>query len=445
MRKTILITILLFILASCRGYIERPSDTQDITTWAEFFDLWWNKMDQDYVFWSFDSPADEWDQVRKDAVPKMESYGNIVKDSKNENTRNAARLLFDLTKDLTDGHFQLRFDSNFNIGSFSPFMYRKMREAGLSDEESFELRYTPDTDLRLWNESDFIAENTKSIMQETFKIAIADESNINQPYTTVSTNEIYDGHFEKAGYVAYSSVPFQDGDSFYMFLGKSSDGILYLAFSDFAFTTFLKYTHVNEDAKAVVNLLQAFQTEIDAPDTTGVIIDLRGNGGGLANDLQMLWGIFVSGNVDFGEIRTKRSDNRLSYGTWNTLSIEGMRESPYANPVVVICNSMSASCSEMSLMIFKALREQQGVDVTITGGISAGANGMITDNDTFFDAGSFSVGGIVTVRTPFSQIRYIDGTFYEGKGIVPDDVVNFNYTQFTTGNDLRLEHAFECI
>ena len=176
-----------------------------------------------------------------------------------------------------------------------------------------------------------------------------------------------------------------------------------------------------------------------------MIIDLRGNGGGLANDLQILWGIFVSGNIDFGEIRTKRSDNRLSYGAWNTLSIEGMRESPYANPVIVICNSMSASCSEMSLMIFKALREQQGVDVTITGGISAGANGMITDNDTFFDAGSFSAGGIVTVRTPFSQIRYIDGTFYEGKGIVPDDVVNFNYTQFTTGNDLRLEHAFECI
>ena len=257
MRKTILIAILLFILASCRGYIERPSDTQDITTWAEFFDLWWNKMDQDYVFWSFDSPADEWDQVRKDAVPKMESYGSLTEG----NTKDAARLLFDLTKNLTDGHFQMEFDSSFGISSFSPLLYRKMREAGLSDEESFELRYTPDTDLRLWNESDFIAENTKSIMQETFKIAIADESNINQPYTTVSTNEIYDGHFEKAGYVAYSSVPFQDGDSFYMFLGKSSDGILYLAFSDFAFTTFLKYTHVNEDAKAVVNLLHRTRQE----------------------------------------------------------------------------------------------------------------------------------------------------------------------------------------
>ena len=204
MRKTILIAILLFILASCRGYIERPSDTQDITTWAEFFDLWWNKMDQDYVFWSFDSPADEWDQVRKDAVPKMESYGSLTEG----NTKDAARLLFDLTKNLTDGHFQMEFDSSFGISSFSPLLYRKMREAGLSDEESFELRYTPDTDLRLWNESDFIAENTKSIMQETFKIAIADESNINQPYTT--TNEIYDGRFEKAGYVAYSSVQFQD-------------------------------------------------------------------------------------------------------------------------------------------------------------------------------------------------------------------------------------------
>ena len=43
------------------------------------------------------------------------------------------------------------------------------------------------------------------------------------------------------------------------------------------------------------------------------------------------------------------------------------------------------------------------------------------------------------------QLRYIDGTSFEGIGIPPDIPVNFNYDFFVKGNDTRLRMAFEFI
>ena len=60
------------------------------------------------------------------------------------------------------------------------------------------------------------------------------------------------------------------------------------------------------------------------------------------------------------------------------------------------------------------------------------------------NASTFYIGESMT-RCAGMQLRYIDGTSFEGIGIPPDIPVNFNYDFFVKGNDTRLRMAFEFI
>ena len=68
---------------------------------------------------------------------------------------------------------------------------------------------------------------------------------------------------------------------------------------------------------------------------------------------------------------------------------------------------------------------------------------MLTAN-----SGTFSVGDYITsVYTPYGNIRDVNHVSYEGIGLKPDAgyEVKFNLTSFKTGEDARLEKAFEWI
>ena len=98
----------------------------------------------------------------------------------------------------------------------------------------------------------------------------------------------------------------------------------------------------------------------------------------------------------------------------------------------------------MSTMSFMAMREKYGTDLKIIGGTTTGANGPLSTNNTL-NAGTFYIGESMT-RCAGMQLRYIDGTSFEGIGIPPPDIpVNFNYDSFVKGNDTRLRMAFEFI
>ena len=301
-----------------------------------------------------------------------------------------------------------------------------MLRAGLSEDEA--LSMTAGEENQLFSESDFSAENTFTILKYTFGITDSEKEYGDAQGTLAK-------YFEKAGYVIIDS-------EFALLVGLTYDDVLYIAFSGFSLNDRITDENPSQasEIKALLCVYQSLLKENEAKgQLNGLIVDLRGNGGGDPTDFNILWSPLISEQMAVAQMRTKQSDNRLSYGSWHDFLIGASAEKRFDKPIAVIINSMSASCSEISTMFFMAFREKYNADVRIFGATTLGANGLLDDISQPFNAGIFSIEPyIVEVYTPSMQTRYIDGTMYEGIGITPDQIVEFNYGQFTKGNDARL-------
>ena len=460
-RKVFAITFLaLVLLSGCRPEISPPEEETVITTWADFFTTWWSEMNRNYMFWDLDSPGNEWDIVYDETLPKMEKYGDIG--SSDSSDKAAIRDFYDIVKNLHDGHFVFSISNGKGIsGSFRPVYYRNMREAGMTDDEIFEAQLTasPETYSDLFAVDEFHAEKTVTIMENTFGIAGASgPSGISQAFG-VAKGRVAE-YFSKAGYVKTPSDMTLDDENvgnFAVFVGVTKDNILYFSFSGFSFSSFFDDVFQNGDSadewsKKICNLITEYEKNIydfqnGISDLSGIIIDLRGNGGGNPLDFTYIWAPLLPENLTVGRYRLKISDNRLSYSQWHDNVIKGRSsngsDKALKLPIALLVNSHSASCSEMSTMSFMAMREKYGTDLKIIGGTTTGANGPLSTNNTL-NAGTFYIGESMT-RCAGMQLRYIDGTSFEGIGISPDIPVNFNYDSFVKGNDTRLRMAFEFI
>ena len=435
----ILSLLFIFISISCRPDINTPSETPE--SWSELFTLWWSGMNKNYVFWSIDSPGNEWDLVRNKYLPRMEEYGKIGDSI--ENDRAAMTDFFDITKTLHDGHYRIEIVNNTIVNGsmlgikIQPSMYRAMLRAGLSDEEA--LRAITGEKFDLYLQSDFIAENTFTILENTFGITDSEKE-----YGPTENGTRLADYFSKAGYYVKS-----EEKEFSLLVGLTHDNILYIAFSGFDLNDIIEDETNPELASSIKALLDTYQSILKENETNGqlkgLIVDLRGNGGGNPRDFDILWSPLIQEQLSVAQLRTKQSDNRLSYSSWHDFPIGPSAEKRFDKPIAVITNSMSASCSEISTMFFMAFREKYNADVKIFGATTIGANGLL-DNDISqpFNAGIFSIEPYIKeVYTPSMQTRYIDGTMYEGIGISPDQNVAFNYNQFLQGNDARLHSALE--
>lgn len=111
--------------------------------------------------------------------------------------------------------------------------------------------------------------------------------------------------------------------------GITDDGILYLGFSGFDFYSYFETR--NEFTEDVTSFLSGLSKAID-DNPEGIIIDMRGNGGGYIVDLDILLPDFLEKGVaaEFAISRRKLGDNRLDYGPWLPLCVySNERSNPY--------------------------------------------------------------------------------------------------------------------
>lgn len=462
MRKALLIAAAaLMLLSGCRPGVTEPDAGEAPATWADLFDAWWSGMNANYVFWSLDSPGDEWDKVYDETMPRMEGYGGIGESYCSDMA--ALRDFSDIVKTLHDGHYVLRITNGQGLsGEFRPVYYRVMQKAGMTDDEIFEALVSgdPENQSALFRQSDFHAENTASIMERTFGIAgISGSAGTYRPFGQASGSLA--GYFSQAGYLKTPSSLTIEGENagdFMMLLGLTEDDILYLGFSGFQISTFTQDVIENGDeadgwSQNAYDLLLAYQSILKATisgesELAGIIIDLRGNGGGNPMDFSVLWGPMLPENLSVGLTRIKTSDNRLSYSAWHRLDIEGISadgsDAIVHLPIALLVNPHSVSCSEISTMAFMAMKEEYGTDLRIIGGTTAGGNGPVGAPD-ILTAGTFAVEPYIETRCAGMELRYIDGRSFEGIGIPPDIPVDFNYSLFMSGTDARLRTAFDFI
>lgn len=386
----------LFLLGACRKTI---SSTPEATSYPgdnypDVFQSFWNGMNTNYMFWGIDTT--NWDNmytVYKPLFDKL-TYFN----SANETL--AEQYFTQMTQGLIDSHYTLEFMLTGN--GFSPSEYRKLK-----------------TDPNYFTDSAFPA----AVLDSLIPAKYIDKSSLHMGTDTVDLEG--------------SSEPFTAVS------GTINGNILYLYFSAFA---------LSQAGANTGPVFDYFFTTLrsNVLPLKGIIIDLRGNGGGEVSDLDLLVGQMTTSQYTFGYTRYKNGVNRLDYTPWAPAVIK-----PWVGgsvnvtaPVVVLADHLSVSMSEITTMAIKNLPNGNGHFI---GTRTWGANGPLASS-VYFDGGQFTIGGAawgssgyMFVYTSSSMFKYINGDIYEGVGVPPDIYARETNAAYLAGDDLVVDAALQYI
>jgi carboxyl-terminal processing protease len=172
-------------------------------------------------------------------------------------------------------------------------------------------------------------------------------------------------------------------------------------------------------SKSFFNLRKAVES---LNDTSGLIIDLRDNGGGEITVVMKLASMFLDKKTSFGKTKRREKDAKDFF-------IDGKNENAYKKPVVILIDKDSASGSEL---LSQGLQESNRVKVF--GSTSCGCLLGIAGTKEIKDG-----------ELEFSQIGFISakGKIVEGTGVVPDSIIDVQISDFQTGNDRILNEAIK--
>lgn len=258
-------------------------------------------------------------------------------------------------------------------------------------------------------------------------------------YYGVTSDHIF--YFYFSSFIEYSGTPLSNGDIYkkgltdeqiaklspdsqtaYKALWKSGCGYDYSSYVPYIegiYNMFEALKSIGKTGKCEIKDSSGNVTECDV---TGVIMDVRGNGGGDNTTLETIFGAFFEDETKYAETRYKEGYNRYEYSPWMDLTIEKKyctAEKDYENPFVIITNGYSVSCSELSASIVKNLMKN-GI---VVGGTTYGATCTIARR-ALYGSGNFSSKNVRIFMTSFeTNLRTKDGSYasFEVKGITPTD------------------------
>ncbi|MDR3283797.1 MAG: hypothetical protein LBS97_01300 [Treponema sp.] len=450
---------------SCRDVVnlERPEDYSNAgastvaVTWSSVFESYWTGMNNNYLFWNID-PTD-WDGVYNSYKPKFAALDV----TKNVDFLTAYRYFQNITKDLVDGHYTLTISDLYgNTKYLDPSVARYYQKHGLNLYEYFDsggntslLEKSPSFIHSDWWVERFSTPELRSAVESRFTgnggeyhaAAIGDRNDygINSSNFAMATGSLpVSGgrilYFQFTGFNYYDiTYCYAVRKDLYMKIdaantaGKSDGELLTDPDLDPEWRLAL-------EIRDVMRKTLQFFDDLKKPDVKGVVIDLRGNGGGAILDLSFIWGRMINQELTFAYTRSKLGDNRLDYTPWLPYKVFPAPDGvALMVPIVALVNIQSASCSETSAMIAAALPNGY-----VVGGTTYGAQGGIADNRKY-NGGQFTAPLLKLVYTPSLQVKYLDGKIYEGEGFPPDIPVEFDYDALQAGTDTRLEAAINCV
>lgn len=192
----------------------------------------------------------------------------------------------------------------------------------------------------------------------------------------------------------------------------------------------------------------------------GIIIDVRGNGGGSVEDLEPLIGSLSQSPTLVGYTRVKEGYGRLDYSAWS----ESIVKCPSLHlnkqkPIVVLADVTSVSCAELATMLIKALPNGTFIGERTYGAIgglySGGATNIYHDlfysgcfgDYQYFEDGPDPYHDNFTYYVYTSTFHMVDNTYgdVEGVGVQPDIEIRFNLSRLDEGTDNQLDRAIRFI
>ena len=174
-----------------------------------------------------------------------------------------------------------------------------------------------------------------------------------------------------------------------------------------------------------------FQQAVDRfRGADGIIIDLRGNPGGLAGMMMGISGHFIGERTALGVMKTRDNELRFTVNP-RLVNSRGERVSTYAGPVAILVDAMSGSASECFTGGMQSLGRAR-----VFGQVSMGqALPALFDRLPNGDVLIHAYGDFVTAT----------GVRLEGRGVVPDQLVPLKRDDLLAGRDAPLEAALAWI
>lgn len=174
-----------------------------------------------------------------------------------------------------------------------------------------------------------------------------------------------------------------------------------------------------------------FQKAIDELRTAdGIVVDLRGNPGGLAFMMTGISGHFLGDRVLLGVMKTRDTELRFSANP-RLVNGQGERVSHYAGPVAILVDSLTGSASECFAGGMQSVKRARVFGQTSMGQALPALFDRLPNGDVMIHA----YGDFVTA----------DGTRLEGRGVIPDESVPLRREDLLAGRDRALEAALAWI
>jgi carboxyl-terminal processing protease len=172
-----------------------------------------------------------------------------------------------------------------------------------------------------------------------------------------------------------------------------------------------------------------FQAAIDRyRSADGIVVDLRGNPGGLAAMISGLSGHFLSERLTLGVMTTKDASMPLRFNANPRLvNGAGERVEPYKGPVAILVDGLTGSASECFSGGMQSLGRARVFGQTSMGQALPALFNKLPNGDVLIHAwGDFVTG---------------TGVRIEGRGVVPDEPVAVTRASLLAGRDAPLDAA----
>jgi carboxyl-terminal processing protease len=162
----------------------------------------------------------------------------------------------------------------------------------------------------------------------------------------------------------------------------------------------------------------------------GIIIDLRGNPGGIAGMLMGISGHFLTEATPIGIMKTR--DNELRFpSNPRRVSAAGQPVEPFGGPVAILIDGMTGSASECFAGGMQSIGRVRVFGQTSMGQALPALFNKLPNGDVLVHA----YGDFVTSN----------GTRLEGRGVIPDEAVPLRREDLLAGRDAVMERALAWI